>query len=147
MIAIASLPRYGAPPTLAPVRETRFSTHSFGDGWGTRIVPSLSTPRSHLAEKGPKAAPFLGRGRDVRATDGTRSCILRSHNPTDRLPDVAKGCINRLSKRISLLRVAHRCCVLRSRWCPKWCQATGFSTLLRTDGREVSTDKPRGNPL
>jgi hypothetical protein len=40
----------------------------------------------------------------------------------DRLPDVAKGCINRLSKRISLLRVAHRCCVLRSRWCHEWCQ-------------------------
>ena len=36
---------------------------------------------------------------------------------------VAGCCINRLSKRISLLVVAHRCCVLRPEWCQQWCQS------------------------
>jgi hypothetical protein len=41
------------------------------------------------------------------------------------------GCrINRLSKRISLLMVAHRCSVLRSGWCQERCQTASLTTAL-----------------
>src|SRR5215213_3853683 len=48
----------------------------------------------------------------------TFGVTIRRH----RLPRVAEGCNTGLSKPISLLAVAHRCCALRSGWCQKWCQ-------------------------
>ena len=64
------------------------------------------------------------------------------------LPRVAERCKTGLSKPISLLAVAHRCCGLRSGWCQQWCQtvsptttvvrlaapstSSGVATLLRT---------------
>jgi hypothetical protein len=39
-----------------------------------------------------------------------------------RLPEVAMRCKFALDKLIRLLAVAHRCCLLRSEWCQRWCQ-------------------------
>ena len=39
----------------------------------------------------------------------------------------AEGCRNGVSKPISLLAVAHSCCVLRPEWCQQWCQTASTS--------------------
>ena len=75
----------------------------------------------------PHASAIAPAGSDfpaiIRVTDGARTrdllgATIRRH----RLPRVATGCKIGLSKPISLLAVARRCCALRPGWCQEWCQ-------------------------
>ena len=65
-----------------------------------------------------------------RVTDGTQSRAFGATIRRHRLPEVALRCRISLSKPISLLAVAHRCCVLRSGWCQRWCQTVSLTTAL-----------------
>ena len=66
-------------------------------------------PTRELLRIPPPSAP--------RSTSGTQQDAIGATIRRHRLPRVAEGCNTGLSKPISLLAVAHRCCVLRSGWC------------------------------
>ena len=63
---------------------------------------------------------------ELGVTDGARTRDLLSHNPPTPVLRVAAGCTNGLDKPISLLTVAHGFCLLRSKWCQKWCRNVGY---------------------
>ena len=107
---------------------------------------AVTTPSIRARERG-RGAAILGIGRDFayvsRQASRWRSAALLTPRSLalnlggfgatirrDRLPDVANGCINRLSKPILLLTVAHGYCVLRPGWCQKWCQTVSLTTAL-----------------
>jgi len=77
----------------------------------------------------------------VEETKGADDTSTRAFGATirrHRFLGVAGCCINRFSKRISLLAVAYRFCVLRSEWCQRWCQEAMVyaSTVLANQIRE-----------
>jgi hypothetical protein len=74
-------------------------------------------------------------------TDGSRTRALGATIRCHRFLGVAGCCRIGLDKRISLLVVAHRCCVLRPEWCQKWCQTVSPTTsVVRIVAPSTSSD-------
>src|ERR687889_961779 len=125
-----------------PVTNTQKPVHSIAGPQprcftvkSMRAVPSCdhSTRVSRLAgcsKLAPALAPrllciakfYLQISTFVEPTSGLEplSCSLRVIHQV--LQGVARGCKSRISKGYSLLRVAPRCTVLRSRWCQSGAQ-------------------------
>ena len=62
-------------------------------------------------------AVSLGRGKESRRADLRTAHLLQLRVIHQALRGFAEGCKSRISRQLSLLRVAARCTVLRSRWC------------------------------
>src|SRR5829696_5081777 len=95
-------------------------------------VPGLTRAPARRARTWPRRSPrpplSLVAVEETEVADDTSTRTFGATIRRHRLPRVVEGCKTGLDKRVPLLAVAHRCCVLRPGWCQQWCQTASLTT-------------------